>query len=40
MGAVVIFDYGFKFGIMFYVFDHPAHEKLIASKKRLLLSNN
>ena len=34
MGAVVIFDHGLKFGIVFLVSDHPAHEKLIASKKK------
>ena len=32
-GAVVIFDYGLKFGIIFLASDHPAHEKSIASKK-------
>jgi hypothetical protein len=40
VGAVVIFNHGFKFGIIFLVSDHPAHEKLIASKKRFFLSNN
>ena len=34
MGAVVIFDHGLNFGIIFFVSDHPAHEKLIASKKK------
>ena len=34
MGAVVIFDHGLKFGIIFLVSDHQAHEKLIASKKK------
>ena len=34
MGAVVIFDNGLKFGILFLVSDHPAHKKLIASKKK------
>jgi hypothetical protein len=38
--AVVIFDHGLKFGIIFLVSDHPAHEKLIASKKSFFLSNN
>jgi hypothetical protein len=33
VGAVVIFDHGLKLGIIFLVFDHSAHEKLIASKK-------
>jgi hypothetical protein len=32
VGAVVIFDHGLKFGIIFLVSDHPAHKKLIASK--------
>ena len=32
VGAVVIFDHGLKFGIVFLVSDHPAHEKLIASE--------
>jgi hypothetical protein len=40
VGAVVIFNHGLKFGIFFLVSDHPAHEKLIASKKSFLLSNN
>jgi hypothetical protein len=40
VGAVVIFDHGLKFGIIFLVSDHPAHIKLIASKKQFLLSNN
>jgi hypothetical protein len=40
VGAVVIFSHGLKFGIVFLVSDHPAHEKLIASKKSFLLSNN
>jgi hypothetical protein len=31
VGAVVIFDHGLKFGIIFLVSDHPAHKKLIAS---------
>ena len=31
--AIIIFDHGFKFGIVFIVSDHPAHEKLIARKK-------
>ena len=35
VGAVVIFDHGVKIGIMFLVSDHPAHEKLIASKKKV-----
>ena len=34
MDAVVIFNHGLKFGIVFIVSDHPAHEKLIASKKK------
>jgi hypothetical protein len=33
VGAVVIFNHGLKFGIVFLASDHPAHEKLIASKK-------
>ena len=33
VGAVVIFDHGLKFGIIFLETDHPAHQKLIASKK-------
>jgi hypothetical protein len=33
VGAVVIFDHGLKFGIIFLVSDHLAHEKLIARKK-------
>ena len=40
VGAVVIFDHGLKFGIIFLGSDYPAHEKSIASKKSLLLSNN
>ena len=36
VGAVVIFDHGLKFGIIFLVSDHPAHEKLIASKKNFI----
>ena len=35
MGAVVIFDHGLKFGIIFLVSDHPAHKKLIASQKKV-----
>jgi hypothetical protein len=35
VGAVVIFDHGLKFGIIFLVSDHPAHEKLTASKKKV-----
>jgi hypothetical protein len=35
VGAVVIFDHGLKFGIIFLVSDHAAHEKLIASKKKV-----
>jgi hypothetical protein len=34
VGAVVIFNHGLKFGIVFLVSDHSAHEKLIASKKK------
>ena len=34
VSAVVIFDHGLKFGIIFLVSDHPAQEKLIASKKK------
>jgi hypothetical protein len=34
VGAVVIFNHGLKFGIVFLVSDNPAHEKLIASKKK------
>jgi hypothetical protein len=34
VGAVVIFNYGLKLSIVFLVSDHPAHEKLIASKKK------
>jgi hypothetical protein len=34
VGAVVIFNHGLKFGIVFLVSDHQAHEKLIASKKK------
>ena len=30
-----MFDHGLKFGIVFLVLDHPAHEKLIASKKNV-----
>jgi hypothetical protein len=33
VGVVVIFNHGLKFGIVFLVSDHSAHEKLIASKK-------
>jgi hypothetical protein len=33
VGAVIIFDHGLKFGIIFFVSYHPAHKKLIASKK-------
>jgi hypothetical protein len=33
VGAVVIFNHGLKFGIVFLVSDHPAHEKFIANKK-------
>jgi hypothetical protein len=40
VGAVVIFDHGLKFGIIFLVSDHPAHEKLIANKKSSFLLNN
>jgi hypothetical protein len=40
VGAVIIFNHGLKFGIVFLVSDHPAHEKLIASKKSFFLSNN
>jgi hypothetical protein len=40
VGAVVIFDHSPKFGIIFLVSDHPAHEKLIARKFFFLLSNN
>jgi hypothetical protein len=36
VGAVVIFDHGLKFGIIFLVSDHPAHEKLIAIKKKFI----
>jgi hypothetical protein len=36
VGAVVILDHGLKFGIIFLVSDHPAHEKLIASKKKFI----
>jgi hypothetical protein len=36
VGAEVIFDHGLKFGIIFLVYDHPAHEKLIASKKQFI----
>ena len=36
VGAVVIFDHGLKFGIIFPVSDHPAHEKLIAIKKKFI----
>ena len=36
VGAVVMFDHGFKFGIIFLVFDHPAYENLIASKKKFI----
>jgi hypothetical protein len=35
VGAVVIFNHGLKFGIVFLVSDHSAHEKLIASKKKV-----
>ena len=35
VGAVVIFDHGLKFGIIFLVSD-PSHEKLIASKKKFI----
>ena len=34
VGGVVIFDHSLKFGIIFLVSDHPAHEKFIASKKK------
>jgi hypothetical protein len=40
VGAGVIFNHGLKIGIVFLVSDHPAHEKLIASKKSFLLLNN
>jgi hypothetical protein len=40
VGAVIIFNHGLEFGFIFLVSDHPAHEKLIASKKNLFLSNN
>jgi hypothetical protein len=33
VGAVIIFNHDLKFGIIFLVSDHPAHEKSIASKK-------
>jgi hypothetical protein len=33
VGAVVIFNHGPKFGIIFLVSYHPAHDKSIASKK-------
>ena len=36
VGAVVIFDHGLKFGIIFLVSDHSAHEKLIAIKKKFI----
>jgi hypothetical protein len=35
VGAEVIFDHGLKVGIIFLVSDHPAHGKLIASKKKV-----
>jgi hypothetical protein len=38
VGAVGLFDHGLKFGIIFLVSDHPAHEKLIASKKNYAIS--
>ena len=33
--AIVIFNHGLKFRIIFLVSEHPAHEKLIASKKNV-----
>ena len=36
VGAVVILGHGLEFGIIFLVYDHPAHEKLIASKKKFI----
>jgi hypothetical protein len=34
VGAIVIFDHGLKCVTIFLVSDHPAHEKLVASKKK------
>jgi hypothetical protein len=34
VGAVVIFNHGLKFGIVYLVSEHPAHDKLIASKRK------
>jgi hypothetical protein len=38
--AEVIFNHGLEFGIIFPKSDDEAHEKLIASKKSLLLSDD
>ena len=38
VGAVVIFDHGLKFRIIFLVSDHPARKKMITSKILFLLS--
>ena len=37
MGAVVIFNHVLEFGIIFLVSDHPAHEKSIARKKKMII---
>jgi hypothetical protein len=40
VGAVVTFNHGLEFGIIFLVSDHPTHEKSFARKKSLLLLYN
>jgi hypothetical protein len=36
VGAVVIFNHGLKFGIIFLVSDHPAHVARLQQKKSIL----